>query len=118
MNATITQEIYEDVYENLMFAIDDAANRKKSLSCENVCEVCGGTYNVNRHHIFGGCRKQTSDKYGLTIFLCDDHHENHKTGVHHDPVLMDTIHVYGQELFSYKYPDLDFFQIFGKNYIY
>ena len=39
----------------------------------NKCYFCPNT-SVDKHEIFGGCRRQTSMKYGMVLPLCRMHH--------------------------------------------
>lgn len=40
------------------------------------CYLCGRQGATELHHVFPGCRRQTADKYGLTVYLCPYcHHE-------------------------------------------
>ena len=41
-----------------------------------LCEVCGGNYMVQNHHIFFGPNRKISDKYKCCqILLCKHHHD-------------------------------------------
>lgn len=80
------------------------------------CFLCGTTLNIHRHHIFGASNRKWSEKYGLVVDLCQEHHTGN-TGVHFNKVFRDRLHIYGQELFERKYPNLDFKKIFGRNYL-
>jgi hypothetical protein len=80
----------------------------------NKCWVCGTTQNLESHHCFGGCRRKTSEEYGLKIWLCQYHHqivtdEKNKELVHQ-------IHLYGQTKFERENPDLSFLETFNKFY--
>lgn len=45
------------------------------------CCIFTGSYNVERHHIFGGVNRKISEKYGFVVPLRPDYHPN---GVHFD----------------------------------
>ena len=83
---------------------------------EKVCLVCRTTLNLERHHIFGAARRPLSEEYGLTVWLCHEHHTGIH-GVHFDKVFMQELKELGQEVFTEKYGDELFFQRFGKNYL-
>lgn len=56
---------------------------KSIISNEEHCLVCGKTWNLHRHHIFGGHGKRNmSEKYGCWCYLCGDHHDMSDAGVH------------------------------------
>lgn len=80
------------------------------------CWVCGTTGQLEEHHIFGGCRRATSEKYKLKVYLCRTHHTG-DAGVHFNKRLMDKLHRYGQRRFEAEHPELDFLEVFGKNYL-
>lgn len=80
------------------------------------CEICGGYCDrLEKHHVFGGCRRQTSDKYGAVMYLCH--------GCHHD-VTDENIDT--KRLKSMKQREImaangwsinDFIRVFGRNYL-
>ena len=56
--------------------------------------------------------------YGLTIKLCNYHHQDHKNGVHHNAEFMQELHEVGQRAFEKKHGTrADFIRIFGRNYL-
>lgn len=75
---------------------------------------------MNKHEIFGGRNRTNSIKYGLVIPLCAQRHHNQteKKGIHFDEILKREWHKKGQTKFNEVYPDLNFIDIFGRNYIY
>lgn len=83
------------------------------------CIICGKSP-VNKHEIFyGSGNRQKSMKYGLVIPLCTCEHHNQIEckGIHFDTELQDEWRKKGQALFEETYPDLDFIQIFGRDYL-
>jgi len=38
------------------------------------CYICHTTKNLEAHHIFFGPDRKTSEKLGLKVWLCQDHH--------------------------------------------
>ena len=82
------------------------------------CIICGKSP-VNKHEIFyGSGNRQKSMKYGLVIPLCTCEHHNQIEckGIHFDTELQDEWRKKGQALFEETYPDLNFIEIFGRNY--
>lgn len=58
------------------------------ISEEKQCYVCGTTLNLHLHHIYPGAgRREISDKYGCTVYLCARHHNMSNAGVHFDKKL-------------------------------
>jgi hypothetical protein len=74
-------------------------------------------YSLEEHHIFGGSRRKSSERYGLKVKLCEKHHRSSPDGVHFNAALMDLLHQLGQKKFKEQYPNENFIQIFGKNYL-
>ena len=49
------------------------------------CFLCGRTCQTEKHHIYQGSgRRRLCDKYGLTVYLCHDCHNEPPNGVHHN----------------------------------
>ena len=74
---------------------------------------------LEEHHIFGGPNRKLSEKYGLKVYLCPEHHQFGEDAVHKNPntgydYLLKQI---GQDTFDRVYPYLDFRLIFGKRFV-
>ena len=70
---------------------------------EKVCYVCRSPY-VEKHHIFKGtANRKLSEKYGLTVWLCPEHHRGN-TGVHFNPRLDDKLKGIAEMRFREEYP--------------
>lgn len=54
------------------------------LSNNKVCYRCGTTFNIHKHHIFGGANRTRSEKEGCWVYLCAPHHNMSDKGVHFD----------------------------------
>ena len=86
------------------------------------CFLCGRTetsYNrLEVHHIFGAANRPLSERYGLTVTLCHECH-NEPDGVHYDAEVMDYLHRYGQKkaMQEQGWTVEQFRAIFGKNYL-
>ena len=88
------------------------------IQSEKYCFVCGTTQNLHSHHIFGNNpNRKHSEKYGLKVFLCYKHHNGSDEAVHFNRHFDLELKKYAQERFQEKYPDLNFREIFGKNFI-
>ena len=86
------------------------------MNGDRECFICGYQGYLERHHLFGASNRKWSEKYGLVVDLCYEHHRGNY-GVHFNRELMDRLHRYGQEKFEREHPGLDFMAIFGKNYL-
>ena len=82
------------------------------------CYICGASSNIHIHHIYKAYRRKKSTEYGLVVPLCWLHHEG-TYGVHgkHGHELDMKLKRKGQEVFEEYYKDLNFKDIFGKNYL-
>lgn len=92
---------------------------KSIIQKNKECYVCSTTYNLHSHHIyFGNPWRKLSERYGMKVYLCWQHHEG-TYGVHgkNGHELDMKLKRKGQEIFEEKYPDLNFKEIFGRNYL-
>lgn len=101
--------------------------RRKSIlqnDKDNRCFLCmllNGDYSTKdteEHHvIYGSGRRKISEEYGLRVRLCPEHHRTEEEGAHNNSenaVLMKQI---AQRRFMEEYPDEDWMQVVGKNYL-
>lgn len=89
-------------------------NRFSLFSNEKTkCYFCGSTYKLTWHEIFSGRNRRNSMKYGLCLRMCLKCHRKYQE----DKNFNEVWHVRGQKKFNDVYPDLDFVEIFGKNYL-
>lgn len=91
---------------------------KSIIQNEKVCYVCGTTYNLQDHHIiFGTSNRRNSEKYGLKVWLCQNHHTG-SAGVHFNRALDLHLKKLAQEHFETEYGDRnEFRRVFGKSYL-
>lgn len=100
---------------------------KKDGTCY-LCMMLHADYsikaNLEEHHaIYGmlGAGRKLSERWGLKVYLCPQHHQNSMEAVHHNAKAGDKfgmlIKQQAQRDFERKYPTEDFRAIFGKNYI-
>ena len=91
--------------------------KKSLISNERKCVVCGTTSNLNIHHIFfGSSNRKWSDKYGLWIYLCVNHHTGND-GVHFNKEMDLRIKKLAQQKFEETHTREEFMAIFGKNWL-
>ena len=101
--------------------------RRKSIlqdTGKDVCFLCVLLHGDERqksvlhtHHVFGGtANRKLSERYGLTVKLCPEHHTEGKEAAHRNQEIAALLHRIGQEAFEKRFPDLDFIEIFGRNY--
>lgn len=84
------------------------------------CELCRKYGNLERHHIFAGTRRALSEKYGATIMLCHECHNEPPDGVHFNKKRRLELQARGQAMVMHKqgWTKEQFIERFGKNYIY
>ena len=64
-----------------------------------------------------GANREKSEEYGLTVYLCPDCHLYGERAAHINKETAALLHKIGQQAFEKTYPDKNFREIFGKNYI-
>jgi hypothetical protein len=91
---------------------------KSIIQNEKECYVCHTTYNLHDHHIiYGTSNRKQSEKYGLKVWLCQEHHTG-RTGVHFKPDLDLHLKQLAQEKFEALYgANTSFREIFGRNFL-
>lgn len=88
-----------------------------------ICFLCGRTetaYNrLEVHHIFPGANRKLSEKYGLTVLLCHECHNEPPDGVHFNADTMLEVKKYGQRkaMIEQGWTQDEFREIFGKSYL-
>lgn len=89
---------------------------KSILQTSKYCWVCGNP-NVEEHHvIFGTAKRSLSEKYGLKVYLCHEHHLGDK-GVHHNPTLNLALKQFAQKKFEETHSHEEYMRIFKRNYL-
>lgn len=73
---------------------------------------------LQEHHvIFGWANRKLSEKHGLKVYLCLQHHEIGKEAIHQNNEINKMVQAYAQRVFEKKFPERNFREIFGRNYI-
>ena len=75
------------------------------------------TCTEEHHVIFGNGYRALSEEYGLKVNLCLKHHREGPEAVHNNHKNAELLMREAQERFQDEYRDLDWMQIFGKNYL-
>ena len=93
---------------------------KSIMQEEKRCCICGTTNNLHEHHVIhGNANRKLSEKYGLKVWLCLEHHTGNN-GVHNNAYLDDELKKQAEIkwlLYDYDRSINDFIKIFGKNYL-
>lgn len=87
---------------------------RESLFTDNMdkCYFCNKKKD-HIHEVIFGKNRANSMKYGLTLPLCSEHHKL----MHEDTTLIEEYKKRGQLLFKKNYPNLNFEDIFKRNYL-
>ena len=94
--------------------------QKIKLQHQRDCWICGTVYNLESHHIFGGANRSKSEKYGLKMWLCHNHHNENipnDPGIHFNPKVMDFVQRKVQRKFEEIYSRELFISEFGRSYL-
>lgn len=91
---------------------------KKSIICNTrECYVCGRINTLHRHHIFfGTANRKVSERLGLTVYLCLEHHEGNE-GVHHNRELDLKLKRIAQRAYEADHSRQEWMSEIGKNYL-
>lgn len=72
---------------------------------------------TQEHHvIFGTSNRKLSEKYGLKVYLCLEHHLTGKNAVHNNAEVRKMLCIDAENRFEEKYPDISFREVFGKSW--
>lgn len=83
------------------------------LTSSNKCCMCPSVKNLTWHEVFRGRNRTNSMKYGLCLRMCLNCHEKYQESKNFN----DYWHKKGQAIFNETYPDLEFLDIFKRNYL-
>lgn len=72
---------------------------------------------LEEHHLYpGNPDRRKSEEYGLKVYLCPAHHRTGPDAVHNNSLIMRRLQATGQQAFEERYPELNWMEIFGKDY--
>lgn len=88
------------------------------IQSEKECFVCKTTLNLHEHHVFFGTgNRKISERYGMKVWLCQEHHTG-RNGVHFDRQLDLLIKTVAQGTFEKEIGNRDEFRrLFGRSYL-
>ena len=73
---------------------------------------------TDEHHVvFGTANRNLSEKYGLKVYLCPEHHTISDECPHRNHEIARLLQREAQKAFEKHFPALDFLKIFGWNYL-
>ena len=81
------------------------------------CYLCGAVVGLEEHHVFGGvANRKLSEKYGLKVWLCQEHHTG-KDGAQYNRALNQSLKRLAQIAFEARHSNEEWMQIIRKNYL-
>ena len=83
---------------------------------EMKCYFCGASQPLERHHIYFGRNRQTSERIGAVVWLCIAHHRGFDS-VHHDREKDLELKRWWQEEYEKTHSRDEFMREIGRNYI-
>lgn len=89
---------------------------KSILQKEECCFFCGKRTGLECHHILGGPNRKWSDKYGLVVMLCHEHHTG-DGGAQYDKERNQSLKRLAQIAFEARHSHEEWMDIFKKNYL-
>lgn len=73
---------------------------------------------IEEHHVsFGSANRTLSERFGLKVYLCPEHHRTGKESAHLNHNIARQLQQDAQKRFQECYPGLSFLEVFGINYI-
>ena len=92
---------------------------KSVLQKEKECFVCKTTSNLQSHHVFGGNKnRKISEKHGLKVWLCINHHTGTNEAAHRNAELDQNLKKMAQRYYECHIgPKEQFMAEFGRNYL-
>ncbi len=92
---------------------------KSILQKEKQCYITGSLYNLHRHHIYAGGRRNISEREGFWVYLTGELHNQSNDGVHgkngHELDLMLKRHC--QLAYEKEHSREEFIKLIGKSYL-
>ena len=90
---------------------------KSIMQKDRACYFCGRLDGLEKHHVFGGvANRPISEKYGLTVYLCHEHHTG-TDGAQYDKEKNLLLKQDAQRAFEMDYPRDLWMRLIGKNYL-
>ncbi len=87
------------------------------LQDEKVCYLCPRSFGLEKHHILSGvANRRLSEKYGLWVYLCQEHHTG-KKGAQYEKDLNRLLKQQAQIAFEAIHGHDLWMKVFRKNYL-
>ena len=94
---------------------------KQDRTCY-LCMMLNGDYatrsGLQEHHVIEGTAgRRLSERWGLKVYLCLQHHTSGSQAAHNNAVISRLLQQRAQEIFEKQYSHQLWMQVFGRNYI-
>lgn len=90
---------------------------KSIMQKDRACYFCGKLSGLERHHVFAGtANRPISEKYGLTVWLCHEHHTG-QDGAQYDKEKNLLLKQDAQRCFEKEHPRDLWMELIKKNYL-
>lgn len=94
---------------------------KQDRTCY-LCVMLNGDYaartGLQEHHVVPGTSgRRLSEKYGLKVYLCLQHHTAGETAAHQNIQTQRLLQQKAQEIFERKYSHEKWMDVFGRNFL-
>lgn len=91
---------------------------KSILQDEKKCYATGSTFNLHRHHVYGGtANRKISEREGFWVWLRADFHNMSDYGVHFNPEFDLQLKQECQRTYEHDHSRGDFIKLIGRNYL-
>lgn len=90
---------------------------KSIIQNKKQCFICQRTDGLEDHHIFFGKNRKKSEKHGLKVWLCQEHHTWGKTSPHRNILVDRHLKQIAQAEFEQTHTREEFMNEFGRNYL-
>ena len=93
---------------------------KSIIQAEKECYICRRWYAVKttrgleEHHVLNGPLRSFSERHGLKVWLCHNHHNEPHLGVHFDPAARRELEQAAQFAFDDLHGPGSFAEVFGE----
>lgn len=96
-------------------------HNKQDRTCY-LCILLNGDYathsSLQEHHVMPGtANRRLSERWGLKVYLCIQHHTAGNSAVHNNADIQHQLQRKAQEVFEAEYSHQQWMQVFGRNYI-
>ena len=88
------------------------------LQSDKVCYLCGRTYGLEKHHVFGGvANRRISEAHGFWVYLCGSTCHRGTDGAQYDREKNLTLKADAQKAFERTHTRAEWMKLIGKNYL-